>query len=91
MFSSEFRGFDIRSVTVRDPQTRQKDAPLKAKLTKTSPRLEGLEIDNRFVVVFSPLDVSCALENQASLQCKGYLRQDALKIGINVLTYAMEH
>jgi len=40
-------------------------------------------------VIFSPYDLSCALENQASIECRGYVREDAAKIGINCLLYAM--
>ena len=55
------------------------------------PELEGIEIDGRLVVVFSPLDLSCALENQGSVECKGYMRADAAKIGINAILYAMQN
>ena len=60
------------------------------RIEQVAPVLEGIEIDGRLAVVFSPFDLSCALENQASIECKGYLREDAAKIGINILLYAMQ-
>ncbi|MGN6135468.1 MAG: DUF4159 domain-containing protein [Aureliella sp.] len=41
-------------------------------------------------VVFSPLDMSCALESRHSLQCRGYLREDAARIGINIILFALQ-
>ncbi|HTN77738.1 MAG TPA: DUF4159 domain-containing protein, partial [Pirellulaceae bacterium] len=89
LLSTELRGFDLKSVTVRDPQSRGADG-LEAKLTKTEPNIEALEIDGRIAVVFSPLDLSCALENQSSLECKGYIKTDAAKIGVNILLQALQ-
>ena len=41
-------------------------------------------------MIFSPYDLSCALENHASLDCKGYVKQDAARIGLNIILYAMQ-
>jgi hypothetical protein len=90
MFTEEFRGFGLASVMLRDPQIRDEGDPLTAKLVKTTPLLEGLEIDGRIAVVLSPYDISCALEKGASLDCKGYTPPDAAKIGANVLLYALQ-
>ena len=90
LMTPEFRGFDITTVTLRDPQARGGDDPLVARNVKAAPLLEGLEIDGRLAVIFSPYDLSCALENHASLDCKGYLKADAAKIGVNVLLYALQ-
>jgi hypothetical protein len=86
-----YRGYDLTSVTLRDPQARAEGDPLSARLSKVAPLLEGIEIDGRYVVVFSPYDISCALENSPSLECKGYVRQDAARIGVNVLLYALQN
>lgn len=90
LFTREFRGYDLATVTLRDPQLRADDDPLKSKLTKIRPLVEGLEIDGRLAVLFSPYDLSCALENQASLECKGYLREDAARLGANMILYALQ-
>ena len=46
--------------------------------------LEGIEIDGRFVVIFSPYDISCALERQSTSACEGYVQKDAFKIAHNL-------
>ena len=89
LFTTEFQGFDLASVTLRDPQIRAQDDPLTTKLVKVAPLLEGLEIDGRIAVILSPYDLSCALEKGASLDCKGYIAPDAARIGVNVLLYAL--
>lgn len=90
LLSGEFRGHDVATVTLRDPQARGADDPLTARQVRTAPLLEALEIDGRWAVIFSPYDISCALENHASLECKGYVTADAAKIAVNVLLFALQ-
>ena len=90
IFSQELRGYDLAQVTLRDPQLRTEGDPLKSKLVRIKPLLEGVEIDDRLVIVFSPYDISCALENHASLECKGYIKADAARIGVNIVLYALQ-
>jgi hypothetical protein len=40
--------------------------------------------------VFSQYDLSCALEKRDSLECRGYVREDAAKIGLNVVLYSLQ-
>ena len=47
------------------------------------------EIDGRWAVVFSPFDISCALESHQGIGCRGYTQQDAARIGLNVLLYSL--
>ncbi len=86
----DFGGKDLPTVTLRDPQLRAGNDPLKAKLTKIRPLLEAIEIDGRLAVVFSPYDISCALENHASLDCKGYITEDAAALGTNIILFALQ-
>ena len=90
LLSREFRGYDLTTVTLRDPQARATQDPLKSKLERIKPLLEGVEIDGRLAIVFSPYDISCALENQASLECKGYIKADAGRIALNVILFALQ-
>ena len=53
--------------------------------------LEAWELEARICVVFSPHDVSCALQEQLSAECDGYVRDDAFRISINVLLYALQN
>ncbi|GAB5402893.1 MAG: DUF4159 domain-containing protein [Aureliella sp.] len=88
MLTQAYGGFDVRQVKLIDPD-RSGDTILSAQRMIT-PRLEVGKTDRRVCVVFSPLDISCALESRHSLQCKGYVREDAARLGINVLLFAMQ-
>ena len=48
-----------------------------------------IKLGDRYAVIFSPYDISCALENRESLECEGYTRKDAARIGLNVLLYSL--
>ncbi len=85
-----YGGFDVRVVQRRDPQQRSKTDPLKAMLRKVPPELEGIKFDDRWGVVFSRYDLSCALEKQDSVECQGYTRDDAARIGVNVVLYSLQ-
>ena len=43
----------------------------------------------RYAVIYSKYDISCALERQASVACAGYIPEDAEKIAINIILYAL--
>jgi len=91
IWSDAFDGFELDNVTVRIPQRRTETAPLETIERSGPPRLEGIRIDGRWAVIFSEYDISCALERQNSLECEGYDRDDAAKIGLNVLLYSLEN
>ena len=90
LLTPAYGGFDLSQVTRRDPQTSPDGGPLKAALRKVPPALEGLKFDDRWGVIFSPYDLSCALEKHNSLECRGYIREDAARISLNVLLYSMQ-
>jgi hypothetical protein len=90
LLSAKFGGFDLKIVTRRDPQDRGAKAPLSATLKKVAPDLEGIKFEDRWGVIFSPYDVSCALEKLDSLECRGYIREDAARIGLNVILYSLQ-
>lgn len=89
MFSDAFGGFDLSSVTLRDPRRSGNAGPLRADVLQVPPELEGLQLGERYGVIFSKYDLSCALERQSSLECTGYARDDAAKIGINVVLFSL--
>ncbi|MBP89406.1 MAG: hypothetical protein CMJ64_22290 [Planctomycetaceae bacterium] len=90
MFTREFRGYDLSKLTLRDPEVRSGGDPLKANLTKVSPYLECITIDDHIAVLLSPYDISCAMENSTSLECKGYVREDAAKLATNVILFVLQ-
>ena len=91
MFTEEFGGHDVRIVTMRDPRIRtRRGDPLSVRSEKVSPFFEGIQLDGRYVVLFSPYDMSCALENRPSLECRGYTSQDAARLATNLIMFAMQ-
>ena len=88
--TTAYGGFNLTTVTRRDPQAATQGGPLKAALRKVPPTLEGIKFGDRWGVIFSPYDLSCALEKHNSLECQGYIRKDAARIGLNVLLYSLQ-
>ncbi|GIW90729.1 MAG: hypothetical protein KatS3mg109_1161 [Pirellulaceae bacterium] len=86
LFTDRYRGALLERVTVRQPQPR---GGARTRLVQQAPILEALEVDGRIAVVFSPLDISCALENQSSLECHGYTTADAARLATNVILFAL--
>ncbi len=85
--AAEYGGYDIRTVTLREPS--EGDGPRGLRKRQTAPRLEGVRLGDRWAVIFSPFDLSCALEKQNSMECPGYAREDAEKIALNILLYSL--
>ena len=90
LFSRVYRGYELPTVSLRDPQVRREGEPLRSNLKRVSPLLEGLELDGRLAVLFSPYDISCAMENSSSLECHGYIKADAARIAVNVILFALQ-
>ena len=89
LFSDVAGKFDLHQVSRRDPVERQGDQPLRTRVRKVEPELEGSQVDGRWAVIFSPYDISCALEQHEALECRGYTREDAARLGLNVLMYSL--
>jgi hypothetical protein len=90
MLGTTYGGFDLRLVLRRDPAAAGGTSPLEATVRRVPPDLEGVKVDNRWGVVFSQYDLSCALEKHDSLECRGYTREDAARIGLNVVLYSLQ-
>ena len=89
LFAAAAGGYDIQKVSRRDPAKQHAGQPLRPRVHTVEPELEGLQIAGRWAVIFSPYDISCALEQHESLECRGYTRKDAARIGLNVLMYTL--
>lgn len=89
LLTDAYGGFSLRLVTRREPERRAADAPLRADVRQVEPELEGVQLGDRYGVIFSPLDLSCALERHDSLECRGYTREDAARLAINAVLYAL--
>lgn len=88
MFTTKYNGFDLAQVTRRQPRGAA-DGPLDAAKRVGPPELEGVQVADRYAVIFSKYDLSCALERHDSLECEGYTRDDAERISLNVLLYSL--
>jgi hypothetical protein len=89
LFTPEFGGDDLSIVSRREPQRAAADGPLRSQVREGEPYLEGIKLGDRYAVLYSPYDISCALENHESLECEGYTRKDAARIGLNALLYSL--
>ena len=87
LFSSLYGGKEIKTLAVRRPRAGRRGWEEKSE----PPRLYGIKQDGRWVVVFSPFDVSCALEARSQSACPGYTPESAYNLSVNVVLYAMEH
>ena len=76
--------FDVQSVSYT-PRTVEDFGDL------TSPTLEGLSIGGRLAVVYSRFDLGNGWEQFPHPYSYGYSDDDALRIGTNVLAYAVTH
>jgi Domain of unknown function (DUF4159) len=91
LLSTTYGGSDLRIVSRRDPAPRlASGGPLEAPPKKVPPDLEGVKFGDRWGVIFSQYDLSCALEKRDSLECRGYIREDAARIGLNVVLYSLQ-
>ena len=54
------------------------------------PELKGIRFGKRLGVIFSEFDLSCALEKHNTMECRGYSREDAARIGLNIIRYALQ-
>jgi hypothetical protein len=52
------------------------------------PQLEGVKINDHWVILYSKYDIGCALEHPQGIDCKGYTHASALKIAANIVVYA---
>jgi hypothetical protein len=91
LLTDRYGGFRLQSVSLREPFRDRETGRQKSRETRIAPALEAIEVDGRLVVVFSRHDMSCALENSGTAECKGYSTEDATKIGINILLYALQN
>jgi hypothetical protein len=89
LFTESYGGYDVRRVSLRDPEAVGENQPVAARIRQTEPQLEGIKIDGRWAVIFSAYDISCALESHEAIGCRGYTQEDAARLGLNVLLYSL--
>lgn len=82
-------GHDIRRVTRRTPSDDPAAGSMAFVTSQGEPILEGIKVGDKYAVVYSKYDLSCALERQATGACAGYPTEDALKIAVNLVLYGL--
>ncbi|MBI2194806.1 MAG: DUF4159 domain-containing protein [Planctomycetes bacterium] len=55
----------------------------------SEPCLEGVDFGCRTAVFFSRYDLSCGWDNHTHPHCRGVVEADAIKLGFNMLSYAL--
>jgi len=89
LFKKTYSGYDLSRVTHRIPKRSAETGALSVVERQDPPYLKGIKFGDRYGVIFSPYDLSCALEKHNALECRGYTREDATRIGINVILYSL--
>ena len=90
IWTTKYGGANLSSVVRRDPQPVESGKPRNSALRRVPPELKGVRFGDRWGVIFSEFDLSCALEKHDSMECRGYTKEDAVRIGLNVLRYGMQ-
>jgi len=90
IWTDKYGGSNLTTVTRLEPQPGRADEPMKTAKRQVPPELKGVRFGDRYGVIFSEFDLSCALEKHESMECRGYTREDAARIGLNVLRYAIQ-
>ncbi|MGL4595042.1 MAG: DUF4159 domain-containing protein [Thermoguttaceae bacterium] len=107
IFSSDYGGFEIDTLEMRIPEQtagKKRTSPIRKVVPELfgikqvmqndatgGTKTESVNLGSRWVVVFSPNDISCALECACSLDYRGYTEESAMTLGVNILLYAIEH
>lgn len=89
MFTEE-TGFNVTQIRRRHLITTSQNSSLQSQVKTGPPQMEGIQINGQYVVIYSRYDLSCALENQASIVCDGYVKDDAMRLAINLVLFALD-
>ena len=76
--------FDVSQVEYT-PRVREDYGP------KNTPELHTYRLYDKLAIVYSPFDLGCGWEQFPHAYGYGYKSEDALKIGTNVIAYALTH
>ena len=59
--------------------------------TLEAPEFYGLFLDGRLAVLYSPYDLMSGVNRESNAYAKGVVADDALRLAINIITYALSH
>lgn len=89
--TDELYGKDVNGAAITEVRCRrEKDGKPEAEMRQVPPHLEGIQVDGRWVLVYSKYDLGCALEKHRSPDCLGHDHDSALRLARAVVLYAMK-
>ena len=88
LYSAEVNGKVIKTVKYR---REEKDGRPSKEFQAGPPRLEGVKINGRWVVIYSRYDIGCALEKHQSTDCLGHDYDSAVTLAKAAVLYALRH
>lgn len=56
---------------------------------KGAPVLLGVSVEGRLAVVYSPFALGCGFDGHTCYDCRGVVNEDARRIGVNIVLYAL--
>lgn len=77
-------GYELKSVAYRP-------AVLKEHPGLRTVVLEGVEIDGRTAILYSPYGFGCGLHGHQCYACRGLIQEDARKLAVNLVLYALAY
>ena len=86
LFSEKLNGKAITKVRCRT----EKAEGSATGMEEIEPFLQGIKYEGRWVVIYSPYDLGCALEKNKSIACKGYSHEDSLKLAGAAILYSLK-
>ena len=86
LYGKELNGQTIETVKCR---REEKDGTPTKEFQEGPPRLEGVKINGRWVVIYSKYDIGCALEKHQSTDCLGHDYDSARLLARAVVLYAL--
>lgn len=88
LFSAKLNGG--QAITNVRCRREKKDGTAEPEMRNFPPYLEGIKVDDRWVVIYSKYDIGCALEGHKSSDCLGYDKDSALRLGAAAVLYALK-
>lgn len=77
-------GFDLASVSYKPALDAERPGA-------REPELWGIELNGRLVLAYSPFGVGCGLDGHVCHGCRGLVDEDARRLAVNVVLYALTH
>ena len=87
LYSADLNGKLINQIRLR--RESQAGQPTDAEYKLAQPRLEGVKIQGRWAIIYSPYDLGCALEKNKGSDCVGYDHDSAVLLAKAVLFYSL--